>query len=198
MECTLLYRCAYVCVCAGPPSLTLSRSPSGSRDGWKAEDFHSRCDRKGATLTLVKSEAGHVFGGFTCEPWMSRGGTCVRVCVSVCTHVCVSSGYKPDPHAFLFTITNAAGLPPAKVKATKKPDKAVGHDSDLLAAFGVGDLDIEPNAHTEADSYTDWGDAYPLPPGAADKTFLVGGEVVDWRGQPHFKVAALEVFRVQS
>ena len=26
----------------------------GSRDGWKAIDFHSRCDGKGPTLSLFK------------------------------------------------------------------------------------------------------------------------------------------------
>jgi hypothetical protein len=122
----------------------------------------------------------------------------VRVFVSVCTHVCVSSGHKPDRHAFLFTLTNAAGLPPAKVKATVMPHKAVLHSSLRLAAFGGGDLSIKPNAHTEAVSFIDWGNAYPLPPGAADKTFLVGGEVVTQYGFPAFKVAALEVLRVPT
>ena len=110
-----------------------------------------------------------MFGGFTCEPWTSGPGTCVRVCVSVCTHVCVSSGHKPDPRAFLFTLTNAAGLPPAKVKATKEADCAVRHDGLSLASFGLHDLDIEPNTHTKAKSFACWGDedsAYPLPPGA--------------------------------
>ena len=190
--------CLSVCVTPSlPPSLTLSRSPSAVRDGWTAGDFHSKCDGKGATLTLVRSKEGYVFGGYTAVPWSSPWfgyGTCVRVCVSVCTHVCVSSAFKPDPHAFLFTITNAAGLPPAKVKATKRPDIAVFHSSGRLAAFG--DLYIWPNAHTEADSFTHWGDAYPLPPGAADNTFLVGGEEVNKYGHPVFKVAALEVFLV--
>jgi hypothetical protein len=121
---------------------------------------------------------------------------CASVCV-VCTHVCVSSGWKRDTHAFIFTITNAAGLPPTKVKATKRPADAVRHDSDYLAMFGYSDLSIKPNTHTKAESYTNWGIAYPLPPGAADNTFLVGGEVTRV-GRPHFKVAALEVFRVQS
>ena len=136
------------------PSLTLSRSPSGSRDGWKADDFHSKCDGKGATLTLVRSEEGYVFGGYTAVPWTSAGGTCVRVCVSVCTHVCVSSVSKPDPHAFLFTLTNKAGLPAYKAKATKQPQYAVYHSSGWLPAFGGPDLVISSNAHTEAKSFT--------------------------------------------
>jgi hypothetical protein len=190
------------------PSLTLSRSPSAVRDGWTAEDFHRLCDGKGATLTLVRSEAGYVFGGYTSEPWMSpsRGGTCVRVCVSVCTHVCVSSVYKPDAHAFLFSLTNAAGVPPAKAKAThtigyvpaggRYFDKAMIHNKDFLPFFGECDLIIGDDAHLGANSSTRWGSTYPLARGAADNTFLVGGG--DMRnGSAFFKVAALEVFLVQ-
>ena len=40
-----------------------------SRDGWMWKDFHSKCDKKGATVTLVKSSVGKVCGGFTCVPW---------------------------------------------------------------------------------------------------------------------------------
>ncbi len=29
----------------------------GSKDGFKAEDFHGKCDNKGATLIIIKSEA---------------------------------------------------------------------------------------------------------------------------------------------
>jgi hypothetical protein len=81
--------------------------------------------------------------------------------------VCMSSVYKPDPHAFLFTLTNMAGLPPFKAKATKQPGLALIHASDLLPTFGGGnDLRIVSNAHTKAESFTKWGMAYPLPPGA--------------------------------
>ena len=131
-----------------------------------------------------------MFGGYTAVPWTSAGGgTCVRVCVSVCTHVCVSSVYKPDPHAFIFTLTNKAGLPAYKAKATK-PQYAVYHFSACLPRFGGGpyDLSICSNAHTEAKSGTKWGTSYPLPPGAT-RDFLVGGK--------YFKVEAVEVFLVQ-
>jgi BTB/POZ domain-containing protein KCTD9 len=172
------------------PSLTLSRSPSAVRDGWTARDFHSKCDGKGATLTLVRSKEGYVFGGYTAVPWTSPSdyGTCVRVCVSVCTHVCVSSVHMPDPHAFIYTLTNNAGLPAYKAKATKQLQYAVWHNSGRLLFGYAGDLAICSNAHTAAGSYTEWGSTYPLPPGAT-RDFLVGGR--------NFKVAALEVFLVQ-
>ena len=110
--------------------------------------------------------------------------------------MCVSSGYKPDPHAFLFTLTNASGLPAAKAKATIKPGQAVLHYSGSLPTFGDGDLLIGPNAHTEAVSWTKWGHTYPLPPGAADRMFLSGGGNVR-HGADWFKLVAVEVFLVE-
>jgi len=41
-----------------------------TRDGFAAETFHSRCDKKGPTVTIVKSR-GNIFGGFTKQSWKS-------------------------------------------------------------------------------------------------------------------------------
>ena len=43
----------------------------GSREGWNYIDFHSRCDNKGATLTLFKTDDGKICGGYTKESWES-------------------------------------------------------------------------------------------------------------------------------
>ena len=37
--------------------------------GFQAAKFHSLCDNKGPTLTLIKTVAGHTFGGFTTTSW---------------------------------------------------------------------------------------------------------------------------------
>jgi hypothetical protein len=37
----------------------------GSEDGFKASDFHSKCDNKPNTLVVIKSSNGNVFGGYT-------------------------------------------------------------------------------------------------------------------------------------
>ena len=39
-----------------------------SRDGWAATSFHSCCDRKGPTVTVVKS-GNNIFGGYTEQHW---------------------------------------------------------------------------------------------------------------------------------
>jgi hypothetical protein len=37
--------------------------------GFTAAKFHSMCDGKGPTLTLIKTVAGHTFGGYTRVNW---------------------------------------------------------------------------------------------------------------------------------
>ena len=46
-----------------------------SRDGFAASAFHSKCDNKGPTVTVVKSSA-NIFGGFTETPWTSPDDGC--------------------------------------------------------------------------------------------------------------------------
>ena len=42
-----------------------------SRDGFTAHAFHTRCDNKGPTVTIVESE-NNIFGGFTENSWLSK------------------------------------------------------------------------------------------------------------------------------
>ena len=43
-----------------------------SRDGFAADSFHSKCDKKGPTVTVVQS-GSFIFGGFTEKAWTKRG-----------------------------------------------------------------------------------------------------------------------------
>ena len=43
-----------------------------SRDGFAASAFHSKCDNKGPTVTIVRS-GNNIFGGFTEESWTNSG-----------------------------------------------------------------------------------------------------------------------------
>jgi len=42
-----------------------------TRDGIAAKEFHSRCDNKGATLTIIEIFDGRVVGGYTNKDWKS-------------------------------------------------------------------------------------------------------------------------------
>ena len=50
----------------------------GSRDGFQAQTFHSKCDNKGPTVTIMKS-GNYIFGGFTEKSWDSEYVSCQRV-----------------------------------------------------------------------------------------------------------------------
>ena len=52
------------------------------------DDFHRKCDNKGATLTIIETTKGRRFGGYTSVCWDS------------------SSGSKDDKEAFLFSLDN--------------------------------------------------------------------------------------------
>ena len=43
-----------------------------SRNGWAAANFHSCCDNKGPTVTVVKS-GNYIFGGYAEHQWESVG-----------------------------------------------------------------------------------------------------------------------------
>ena len=57
-----------------------------SKDGDKNKDFHSKCDGKENTLTLIKTTKGRKFGGFVNVKWVS------------------SPKYIKDENAFVFSL----------------------------------------------------------------------------------------------
>jgi hypothetical protein len=61
-----------------------------SRDGRSAHAFHSNCDNKAKTLTVVKCTEGYIFGAYTEQAWDSN------------------KQLKFDPNAFVFSIENPA------------------------------------------------------------------------------------------
>ena len=42
-----------------------------SRDGWNSTDFHTHCDNKGPTVSVVKS-GNYIFGGYTEQSWNGK------------------------------------------------------------------------------------------------------------------------------
>ena len=66
--------------------MTLTLLFSGSTHGWQKSKFHELCDEKGPTITVMKSKAGRVFGGFAMQSWDSK------------------TGRKADEKAFIYSI----------------------------------------------------------------------------------------------
>ena len=42
-----------------------------SRDGWSSTDFHTHCDNKGPTVSVVK-RGNYIFGGYTEQSWNGK------------------------------------------------------------------------------------------------------------------------------
>jgi len=52
-------------------NLTYNLLYRGSEHGFRASYFHAMCDNKGKSLSIVKTDQGIVFGGYTNIPWKS-------------------------------------------------------------------------------------------------------------------------------
>lgn len=66
--------------------------------GKSAKEFHSRCDEKGSTITIIKSTIGRIFGGYTTLDWLSPPTSMYDAYLG------------NDPDAFIFSIDNKTKL----------------------------------------------------------------------------------------
>jgi hypothetical protein len=132
-------------LCEFSPNDKWSLLYRGTRDGFGAKDFHSKCDGHSNTLTIFKAkESKFVFGGFTTVSWDKSGY------------------FKPDSNAFLFSLTNKDNQP---VKMKIKPNQhvwAICCDSSSGPIFG-DDIVIENNSNTTMDSSSYLGFIYKHP-----------------------------------
>ena len=144
----------------------------GSRDGWKASDFHAKCDNKGATITMIHSSDGFIFGGFSDKPWTSTDKWCES------DKSCLFSFKSPS---------NEVGTAKMRIKQNMC-SQVIYHGSSYGPTFGGGhDLHIANDANNSSSAYSVLGNTYEIPPGQTD-TFLVGSK--------NFKVSEIEVFQI--
>jgi hypothetical protein len=148
----------------------------GTRDGFKANDFHAACDDQSLTLTIFKARGTScVFGGFTSEAWQSGSGD-----------------FKADPNAFLFSLVNKDNQPCKMSIAPNLAHNAIQWYSGYGPTFGGGyDIRIVNDANVEEGSYSNLGDTYKHPKYVAGsveaQTFLAGAK--------EFRLSEIEVFR---
>ena len=75
-----------------------------SRDGFAASAFHSKCDNKGPTVTVVKSSV-NIFGGFTETSWTSHDTGCKFLLQFIIIYTSqIYSNELPDAFQSLFII----------------------------------------------------------------------------------------------
>jgi hypothetical protein len=132
----------------------------GTRDSFRSNEFHYRCDGHSDTLTIFKAkQTSFIFDGFTTVSWDS------------------SNTEKSDPYAFIFSLTNNENKP-MKIKIHPNcHHHAIRCFSSYGPTFG-DDIFIDNNANTTWDSFSNFGACYKHPQyghGTNEgKTFLAG------------------------
>lgn len=99
----------------------------GSRDGMNTKSFIQKCHGEESTVTVVKTNGGHIFGGYNDQPWN------------------ISDDYQPAEKAFLFGLHCEGSTTPQKLpiiderkqygiilKNSKGPAFGGGHDLMLF------------------------------------------------------------------
>ncbi|CAF3707380.1 unnamed protein product [Rotaria socialis] len=142
-----------------------------TRDGFDANTFHSHCNDKGPTITIIQSNNNYLFGGYTAIPWTS------------------DNSYKSDTTAFLFTLTNPHNIPPAKYLIdTSKTVYTVNHTSGYGPTFGGGhDIHLAHANDANNSSYTNFPYTYLDTTGKGNNTFT---------GARNFTTSDIEVFKL--
>jgi hypothetical protein len=144
----------------------------GSRHGFDSSAFHSHCDGYGDTVTIILTDNGCIFGGYSPCVWGS------------------ATGYVADSRlaSFLFTIKNVHNLPPRVFKLMYS-DKAICTNPDNGPCFGGGaDLSIGSPCTDSENSWSNFGHDYE------NRTGIEGGRLL--AGSYRFTVREIEVFRV--
>ncbi len=177
-----------------------------SRDGYEARQFHTHCDNRGETITIIKSRIdnlddlepsspldqkarfspgggaeGYVFGGYTSKSWASPP----------------NEEYIYDDKAWLFSLTNPSNHDPIKLRVHANKFAICNHINfgprwgDGSNSFDGRDVCIQSNCGMRSDNYTNPGKSYALPTGyhfnsTAAKRFFTGHE--------KFVVRDMEVF----
>lgn len=147
----------------------------GRRDGFKGAKFLEHCAHKGSTLTLVLSENGKVFGGYTNIGWALPPRKTRR---------------KGAGRSFLFTIDGFGGKNKLHKLKCLRPEAEVYQDPNGLPVFGDGHFLYLDGDQTGA-SYTKSG-SYELPPDIEGdpNDFLAGGRC--------FAIVNIEVYCVDT
>ena len=108
-----------------------------SKDGFKAGNFHSKCDGKNYTVTLVEATNGKRFGGFTDAAWDQ------------------SSSYKTGSNGFIFSLDDKS------IYYNKNSEYNIYCRSDYGPTFGGGhDFCLCDNCNSSNSSYDNSGHSY--------------------------------------
>ena len=108
-----------------------------SNDGFSASNFHSKCDGKSNTVTLVETLNGKKFGGFAYNAWDQSGG------------------YKTGSNSFIFSLDDLS------IYYNKNSNYEIRCNSGYGPTFGGGyDFYICDNCNSKNSSYNNSDHSY--------------------------------------
>jgi hypothetical protein len=140
-----------------------------SRDGFDTNAFHTRCNNQGPTFTIIQSNNGYLFGGYTAVAFTS------------------DCNYKNDTTAFLFTLTNPHDIAPTKYLINPaNVGNAVYHHSSYGPFFGTGAISLS-NSSNSSNSSIGFPNVYIDTTGKGSATFTGGSS---------FLTSEIEVFKL--
>lgn len=142
-----------------------------SRDGFRATDFHFKCDNRPNTITIIETTKGYIFGGYTEACWTSN------------------ENYCHDPNAFLFSLVNPLNKPfLCKISV---PQHAIYCQKEYGPLFGSGcDLEICSDSNSSSKSNSELL-SYEVP------SDMKNSNGIYFCDSKYFQVKEFEVFQVQ-
>ncbi|VDI13612.1 Hypothetical predicted protein [Mytilus galloprovincialis] len=147
---------------------------SAANDGCDPTKFHTNCDNKGPTVTLVYNVNKNVYGGYARVSWMSTG----------------ESVYDGD--AFLFFLKGKPGQKPNKFTA-KAPEYALTMNKDCGPSFGKG-----PDLLTFKDAVTKGTNSFPLNSVMSPATYQISADTVTEMTDGLFDAEDIVVYAVED
>jgi hypothetical protein len=116
-----------------------------SENNYRAANFHTKCDGRNNTLTIVETKNGRIFGGFTDASWNQN-----------------NSNYSSGSNGFIFSLDNY------DIYYNSNSSYNIYSHSSYGPYFGSGDFIISDNCYTNTssesmgNSYYNNGKKYPL------------------------------------
>ena len=116
-----------------------------TRDGFKAQEFHRRCDGRDRTITVIKNNLNFVFGGYASSPWNS------------------SNEWINDKSAFLFCLRQN-NISCSEKFMNKCPEYALYGAADCGPTFGRGhEIYISNQSNITDNSFRNRSPSYDFP-----------------------------------
>lgn len=145
-----------------------------SRDGPSPELFHEKCNNKGATLTLIKTDT-HIFGGFNSLNYTNK------------------NEYQSSENNFIFSLSDGKIRKPMRCPIIKQMKKfAIKQSEDAYSpGFGLVDnSDLFIAFKQLNNSYSNLDNVYRCPKGYNPKTFLAGKE-------NNWNILDIEIYQIE-